>query len=326
MNARHSIVSGGTGLVGRFIVEALLEAGHRVTVMGRTPPFDGFFSAPVAFAPITLEPKAASTALFEGGDFFIHAAFDHVPGKYRGGEGQDAEGFRRRNLDGSVALFRAARAAGVARTVFLSSRAVYGLRPAGETLDEQDECRPDTLYGAVKLEAEQALAALSNAVFAGISLRVTGVYGPAGPGRPHKWAELFEDYLAGRTVAPRAGTEVHGDDLGAAVRLVLEATTDTATPSTATPNTVTHRVFNVSDMLLDRRDLLAIVADQTGCGNPLPEAADQGSVNVMRTDRLMALGWRPGGMELLHQTVMQLHGTGDVSSPLRHGFSGQARG
>ena len=316
MNAPHSIVSGGTGLVGRFIVETLLEAGHRVTVLGRNAPLDGYFSSPVGFASITLDPTAASTALFEGGDFFIHAAFDHAPGKYRGGEGQDAAGFRRRNLDGSVALFRAARAAGVSRAVFLSSRAVYGPRPAGEMLDEDDECRPDTLYGVLKLEAEQELAALSNASFAGVRLRATGVYGPAGPGRPHKWAGLFADYLAGRSVTPRAGTEVHGRDLGAAVRLVLEAADDA----------VTQRVFNVSDMLLDRRDLLALVARTAGCDNPLPEAADRASVNVMTTDRLAALGWRPGGVALLQQTIVQLHGTGGVSSALRHGSSGQARG
>ncbi|EKF18054.1 NAD-dependent epimerase/dehydratase family protein [Nitratireductor pacificus] len=296
MTPPHSIVSGGTGLVGRFIVGALLEAGHRVTVMGRQQPVDGFFGGPVAFAPLTLEPRVASTGLFEGGDFFVHAAFDHEPGKYRGGEGQDAEGFRRRNLDGSVALFRAARAAGVARTVFLSSRAVYGPRPAGELLDEQDECRPDTLYGTVKLEAERELAGLTGADFTGVSLRVTGVYGPAGASRRHKWADLFGDYLAGRAIAPRVGTEVHGRDVGAAVRLVLEAPADT----------VAGRVFNVSDLLLDRRDLLALVARAVGCGYSLPEPGDKGSVNAMTTARLTALGWQPGGTALLQQTVIQL--------------------
>ena len=47
MSMPHSIVSGGTGLVGRFIVEALLTAGHRVTIMGMTRKgFGGAISMP----------------------------------------------------------------------------------------------------------------------------------------------------------------------------------------------------------------------------------------------------------------------------------------
>ncbi|WP_367718451.1 NAD(P)-dependent oxidoreductase [Nitratireductor sp. GISD-1A_MAKvit] len=296
MTTPHSIVSGGTGLVGRFIVEALLTAGHRVTVLGRKAPPDGFFSEPVAFAPMKLDPISVSTGLFEGADFFIHAAFDHLPGKYRGGEGDDAEGFRRRNLDGSIALFQAARTAGVSRVVFLSSRAVYGPCPPGMMLDESDVCRPDTLYGEVKLAAEDALTKLSGDGFHGVSLRVTGVYGPAGEGRLHKWAGLFEDFLSGREIAPRVATEVHGQDVGTAVRLVLEQSAVR----------VSGKVFNVSDLVLDRRDILALVARSTGSGNTLPDAGDASMVNAMSTKRLHALGWSPGGMPLLEKTVPDL--------------------
>ncbi|WP_163267841.1 NAD-dependent epimerase/dehydratase family protein [Chelativorans alearense] len=294
MSAPHSVVSGGTGYVGRFIVEALLAAGHAVTVLGRSAPADGFFSAPVRFLPLSLEPAAASPAPFKGADFLVHAAFDHVPGRYRGGEGNDPEAFRRRNLQGTVALFTAARDAGVRRAVFLSSRAVYGPRPPGTWLEEGDDARPDTLYGAVKLAAERMLEGLSDARFRGVSLRVTGVYGPAGPGHAHKWAGLFADYLAGRAIDPRAGTEVHGRDVAAAVRLVLEK------DAPAGP------VLNVSDVLVDRRDILAIVKRETGAPHPLPGTADKEAVNAMRCERLSALGWRPGGMALLEETVARL--------------------
>ncbi|MFC5585490.1 NAD-dependent epimerase/dehydratase family protein [Nitratireductor kimnyeongensis] len=298
MTTPHSIVSGGTGLVGRFIVEALLAAGHRVTVLGRNAPPEGFFSKPLTFAPMELEPTSISTALFEGAAFFVHAAFDHAPGKYRGGEADDADGFRRRNLEGSVAMFRAARAAGVARTVFLSTRAVYGLRDPGVMLDERDVCRPDTLYGEVKLAAEEALSQLSGENFAGVSLRVTGVYGPAGYGRSHKWESLFADYLAGREIAPRVASEVHGEDVGSAVRMML----------TLPANKLAGGVFNVSDLVVDRHDLLALVAEETGCKNPLPRVADCRAINVMKTDLLCALGWSPAGRALLGQTVRELLG------------------
>ena len=99
--------------------------------------------------------------------------------------------------------------------------------------------------------------------FCGASLRITGVYGPAGLGLEHKWEGLFRDYLAGRPIEPRAGTEVHGDDVAAAVRLILEA------PAAR----VCGEVFNVSDMLVDRRAILSIVQDAAGSPHPLPPTA-----------------------------------------------------
>ncbi len=296
-----ALVSGGTGMVGRFIVEALLGAGHAVAVLGRRARQPGFFSRPVDFIEGTLDPELDQAGAFAGVDWFVHGAFDHLPGKYRGGEGDDPATFRRRNLDGTVALFAAAKRSGVGRTVFLSTRAVYGRQAPGAFLSEDMTPDPDTLYGAVKYEAEQALAGLCDAAFAGCSLRITGVYGPAGPGRTHKWAGLFDDYLTGRPVAPRVATEVHGDDVAAAVLLALEADA----------MTVAGRVFNVSDLVVDRHDLLALVRDAAGSAHPLPARADASALNVMATERLRALGWQSGGQALLERTVRAMVGRGE---------------
>lgn len=118
------LVSGGRGLVGRFIVNGLREAGHEVIVGTRAPS-----SADERALHLDLERDQREA--FEGIDAFVHAAFDHLPGRYRGGEGDDPDSFRRRNLDGSARLFEDARDAGVTRVVFLSTRAVYGVQPAG---------------------------------------------------------------------------------------------------------------------------------------------------------------------------------------------------
>jgi UDP-glucose 4-epimerase len=273
-------ITGGTGLVGRFLVEEALAAGDAVTVLCRTAPRPGFFSAPVAQLPYAL----GDTPPLDGIDALIHCAFLHEPGRYRGGEGNDPAAFTRANLDGSVRLFEAARSAGLSRVLFLSSRAVYGAYPPGTTLSEDMPPRPDTLYGEVKWQAEQALADLATPAFTTASLRATGVYGPPGPGQRHKWAGLFEDYLAGRPVAPRRSTELHGADLAAAARLLLRSTQTGP--------------FNASDIILDRHDLLARVAELTGCPHPLPERATA-PVSAMATGRLRALGWRPGGPDRL---------------------------
>lgn len=290
------LVTGGMGYVGRFIVEEMIRAGHEVAVAGRQPPETGFFSAPVVFKPMTLDPAAIDPNGFSGIDAVVHAAFHHIPGRYRGGEGDNPADFRRLNLDGSIALFRAAKAASVSRLAFISSRAVYGTQPPGAALTEETPPAPDTLYGAVKLEAERALAELASPAFVTASLRLTGVYGPAGRGRDHKWTALFADRLAGRPVTPRCGTEVHGTDAARAVRLVLESGSLSG-----------HATFNVSDLLVDRRDILALFDEAAGITSPLPgPAPNQAAFNIMATERLRSLGWQPGGRPLFEETVRQL--------------------
>lgn len=304
MSRPRTMVSGGTGFVGRFIVEGLLEAGHAVTVMGRTPPAEGFFPAPIRFVQGMLDPDRDQSAVFAGIENFVHTAFDHVPGKYRGGEGGDASGFRHRNVEGSIALFEAAREAGVRRAVFLSSRAIYGSQEPGAVLTEETMPRPDTLYGQVKLAAEKHLGRMIAEGWTGASLRITGVYGPAGPGRDHKWSGPIRDYLAGKPIEPRAGTEVHGNDVARAVSLIL--TVDQNRLRQNRPGQTGNPAFNVSDIVVDRRDLLAIVKDVTGYGHPLPRKAEAAELNVMATDKLRALGWRPGGAVLFRETVRAL--------------------
>lgn len=295
MKPPRTVVSGGTGFVGRFIVERLLAEGHEITVTGRHAPPDGFFSAPVRFVEDHLEPDEDVASVFAGTDYFVHCAFDHVSGRYRGGEGSDPAGFRRKNLEGSLSRFRTAKTAGVKRIVFLSSRAVYGDQPPGAELTEDTPPRPNSLYGEVKLACEEGLSLLADATFGAVSLRVTGVYGPAGAAREQKWGQIIDDYLAGRPVPSRAGTEVHGEDVAWAVLIALTA-----------PLQAVHETFNVSDIVVDNADVLAIVQASAGVRHALPPRADAAVLNAMSTRRLRALGWRPGGRDLLEETVREM--------------------
>ncbi|NTF88268.1 NAD(P)-dependent oxidoreductase [Agrobacterium rhizogenes] len=296
------LVSGGTGLVGRYIVVELLSAGYQVAVGSRSPPQPGLFAQPVTFVPLSLDPSENQSDAFDDAYFFVHAAFSHVPGKYRGGEGEDAEGFRRLNLDGTVKLFETAKQAGIRRCIFLSSRAVYGDRPTGEVLTETSKPAPKTLYGEVKRDAEHALFSLSTPGFATASLRATGVYGDL---RPNKWDEIFADYLAGKPVASRAGTEVHGRDLGRAVRLLLETET----------SRIDGRAFNLSDVLTDTHEILGYLQRATGCPHALPSPAPHSGVGEMDTSKIRALGWRGGGIEALKETIESLAKTATQQHP-----------
>lgn len=292
-------VSGGTGYAGRFIVDRLLAQGREVVVLGRHAPPNDLFSAPVAFRQYALSDVQADKHLFEDCDSFLHAAFHHVDGKYRGGEGDDPAGFWRMNHNGSMSLFTAAKAAGVKRAIFLSSRAIYGDQPTGAVLFEETTPIPDTLYGKVKLETERALAALEDKMFLPIILRATGIYGTSEGSSQHKWAKLFEAFEQGDEIAPRVGSEVHGADLAQAVVLLLMSLQTQLNEM---------RIFNISDILLDRRDLLKTYADMRNLKTfGLPLHGDPKSFNRMDCTRLKKLGWEPRG---------ELDLTGFVAPPI----------
>lgn len=285
-----AFVSGGTGLVGRYVVEGLLDQGYAVRVGGRTKPQEDFFSRPVEFSTLTLDPDIDQIDLFDDAYVFIHCAFDHRPGLYRGGEGDDPRRFFRRNLDGTARLFDTARRAGIRRAIFLSSRAVYDGIAAGTTLTEDLDLKPDTVYGQVKLDAERTIHALADHAFAVSSLRLTGVYGPLGPA---KWDAMIAGYLAGNETPVRAGSEVHGCDVAQAIDIILSAEA----------GKIQAQAFNVSDVLTDTREILSALAADT---RQLPAAADRSAINVMSTAKLRARGWQPGGAVRIAETVQAI--------------------
>lgn len=266
-------VTGATGLVGQFIAAHLLSMAHEVVALGRSPSPHGGAHRPW---------RLGEPAPLGGCEALVHAAFAHVPGRYRGGEGEDRMGFLRRNLDGTLRLWQEARGL---RIVFLSSRAVYDGLPPGTPLTEDLALAPDSLYGEVKLRAEEALHGLG-----GASLRATGVYGPPAPGQRHKWADLFEAFAQGCDIPPACGAELHGADLARAVALLLAAG---------------EGAYNGSDLLLDRRDLLERWSRATGIRGRLPPRSDR-HPNVMDCSRLRALGWEPGGEAALEASLRSL--------------------
>jgi UDP-glucose 4-epimerase len=276
----HVLLTGASGSVGRFILDRLLRDGAKVTLLGRRP-VEGFEASFSAYDLADPEPCLPAA------DALVHSALMHEPGRFRGGEGDDPERFRKLNVDGSRRLFEAAKAAGCRRAVFLSSRAVYGDHRSGEILRETDSPQPDSLYGAVKLAGEAALEAVFDDHFEGVALRATGIYGLPPGATDHKWTSLFRAFGQGEWIAPRAGTEVHGEDLASAVALMLTR-----------PGAGAFSVFNVSDLLLDRRELLSLYSEVSSVAGHLPDKSDK-VPGVMATEKLEALGWTPGGLERL---------------------------
>ena len=292
-------VTGATGIVGRFVVARLVAEGARVRALARASSDRSGLPDAVEWHIGDIADGAARKALVQDADAVVHCAYQHAPGRYRGGEGDDLAGFWRANLLAGVDLMSCASRAGVPRFVLLSSRAVFGRdTPASGPVDESVRPVPDSHYGALKLALEahaSAFAATEGVGYA--SLRPTGVYGIVHPLARSKWFDLACAVAGNRPLpAARLATEVHGDDVAAAVSILLAAPVEA----------IAGAVFNCSDLAVDTRAVMAALSERLGVRVDLPPPAANALRHPMATPALDALGWRPGGERRLAHTIDQL--------------------
>ena len=287
-------VTGATGYLGRFILGRLVAEGVPVRAWRRPGSDIRGLPAEIEWIGGELGSREAAAALVDGAEMLVHAALDHAPGRYRGGEGADLRRFLDANVGGSLALMAAAHGAGVGRCVVISSRAIFG-RAAGSPGDDAP-ASPDTHYGAAKAALEAFVSSWGRGEgWAVAALRPTGVYGVVAPAERSKWFDLVGRALRGEAVAARCGTEVHGRDVAEAVWRLLRAD----------PAEIAGRAFNCSDIIVSHRDIVRLVQQIAGAAGPVPEAGSP-PAGVMRCEGLERLGVRFGGRPLFEATVRDL--------------------
>lgn len=148
------LVTGGAGYIGSATAEALLKAGHSVTV------YDSLVTGHRAAVPQGAQFVHANLDDTHSlGDVLTSNKFDaimHFAAFIEAGESMKDPGkYFRNNFTNSLQLMEAAIQTGVKRFVFSSTAAVY--QSSEEPLTEESTISPTNVYGHTKLMTEQAL-------------------------------------------------------------------------------------------------------------------------------------------------------------------------
>ncbi len=173
----RALVTGGAGFIGSHITDALIDAGHTVTVvddLSRGQRAQVNQHAAFVDLDITSDELAAAVADARPEVIFHHAAQIDVRESVRDPL-HDADV----NVVGTVNVLRAAADAGTRRVIFASSGgAIYGDTTVIPT-PETNACLPESPYGTSKLCAEAYGGTFSRqAGLEFVALRYANVYGP----------------------------------------------------------------------------------------------------------------------------------------------------
>jgi UDP-glucose 4-epimerase len=194
------LVTGGAGFIGSHLVEQLLDLGHHVTVIdnfvtGRMDNLSLVQSHPrltVHRADVTNHQEIEP--FFNGIDWVFHLAAlaAIVPSIQHPLEYHNA------NVDGTITVLEAARAAGVQRFIYTASSSCYGIADQFPT-PEDAPIRPAYPYALTKYLGEQYVLHWAQVYkLPCVSLRLFNVYGPRAR-TAGTYGSVFGVFLAQKT-------------------------------------------------------------------------------------------------------------------------------
>jgi UDP-glucose 4-epimerase len=179
------LVTGGAGFIGSHLVRRLVGDGYKVRVVDNLA--TGFrhnlddLAADIEFILGDVSDPDVCRAVMAGIETVFHvAALPSVPRSLK-----DPVGTHNTNVNGTLHLLEAARAAGTRRFVYSSSSSAYGDTPVLPKIESM-EPRPRSPYAAAKLAGELYTLAYARAgLVEGVALRYFNVFGsrqdPNGP-------------------------------------------------------------------------------------------------------------------------------------------------
>ncbi len=291
------LVTGATGFVGRQLCEYLLASQHQVTALSRS---GGDLSGQLVSLPRDLACQPPEIAGFDGVDTVFHlAGIAHRRAPEAACE--------QVNHRATVALARAAAAAGVKCFIFLSSVKAMGPAPDDRPRAEHEVFPAEDAYGRSKWAAECALRdEFAGSAMSVIILRPTLVYGPGARGNLQLLATAVRRGLP-RPPAGGARSMVSSRDL-VELMFLLAAAPPAGVHTWIVSDGHDYTTREIYDLMRRARDLrtgrawlpawgwrlAAGLIDLARPGDPLstyerlfaPERYDNGAL-------ISATGWRP---------------------------------
>ena len=284
----HYLVTGGAGFIGSHIVDALVEAGQTVRVVdnlstGHKENLAQHEVGAIEFIEADLAEPGVATRAVDGIDHVLHiAAIPSVPRSVK-----DPITTHRANVDATLFLLEAARAAQIKRLVFASSSAVYGNSP---TLPKHERMPTNPLspYALQKLIGEQYLR-LFHSLYGldAVALRFFNVFGPRqDPSSPYSGViSLF-------TAALSEGRQptIHGDG-GQTRDFTYVSDVASGVIAASTADGLGGKVMNLAPGgRVSLNSLFAVLRDVIGADvEPLYGPPREGDVRDSQADNALAM-------------------------------------
>ena len=281
------LVTGGAGFIGSHVVDSLVASGEQVRVVdnlstGNAANLIQHDPGVIEFIEADLVDPSVVADVVDGIDFVIHiAAIPSVPRSVR-----DPVASHLANVDATLLLLEAAKAARVNRFVFASSSSVYG---DSSILPKHEQMYPNPLspYALQKAVGEQYLRLFSSLYgLDTVALRFFNVFGPRqDPDSPYSGViSLFTAALSdGRQPIIYGDGEQTRDFtyVSDVVAAVVAASTAPGVSGTAINVACGGRV-SVNDLFKTLRDVMGVDVD------PIYQPQRVGDVRDSQADNTLA--------------------------------------
>ncbi|MFH1593007.1 MAG: NAD(P)-dependent oxidoreductase [Candidatus Woesearchaeota archaeon] len=174
------LVTGGSGFIGKILVEKLLQKGHKITVIVRNVKKIKELKDEVKVIVGDIRDLGIIKQAVKSQDIVYHlAALIHPAGVSK-------KEYFDLNSESTGRLYKESSKAGVKHFIYISSVACYGVTKGGVLVKEDTKPKPIDIYGKSKLKGEERIHENKSIPFT--IFRLGKIYGPGDNSAP--WVTL----------------------------------------------------------------------------------------------------------------------------------------
>jgi len=190
---KNVLVTGGTGFIGRHLIDQLNKADVSIAVVSRSQEGYEDINGNTKYYRADLTEPESLKGICQGVDTIFHlAGYAHDVKKKKAG---DRHLHKRVTVEGTQALLNQALTSGVETIVFVSSVKAMG-EGSASCIDEAVLPEPGTDYGRARLQAEEILLEAGKRKNINVCcLRLPMVYGPGNKGNLPKMIKAINKRL-----------------------------------------------------------------------------------------------------------------------------------